>query len=163
MLREQGYKVRGAPNGDIALNAVHSSPPDVILLDINMPGKNGYDVCRELKAHEDTSKIPVIFLSALDEPLDKVAAFDVGGADYVSKPFQIEEVLARVDHQLRLLRLQEELHEAPLTRWSTTCAVEAFRNGVTLHRSGWSGSAPCSMRKSIIFSCPAPAAQLSRG
>jgi len=112
MLREQGYKVRGAPNGEIALNAARSAPPNVILLDINMPGKNGYEVCRELKADDSTSQIPVIFLSALDEPLDKVAAFDVGGADYVSKPFQIEEVLARVDHQVRLQQLQTDLLEA---------------------------------------------------
>jgi signal transduction histidine kinase len=126
MLREQGYKVRGAPNGDIALNAARSAPPDVILLDINMPGKSGYDVCRELKADDGTSQIPVIFLSALDEPLDKVAAFDVGGADYVSKPFQIEEVLARVHHQLRLQQLQTELRQARVGAEAASQAKSVF-------------------------------------
>ena len=75
MLRDEGFGVRGAPNGEIALNAVRSAPPDVILLDINMPGLNGYEVCRELKADANTRNIPIIFLSALDEPLDKVRAF----------------------------------------------------------------------------------------
>ena len=112
MLREQGYKVRGAPNGEIALNAARSSPPDVILLDINMPGMNGYEVCQALKADEATSDIPVVFLSALDEPLDKVKAFEVGGVDYISKPFQLEEVLARIDNQLKVERLQAELRQA---------------------------------------------------
>ena len=126
MLRDQGYKVRGAPNGDIALNAVRSSPPDVILLDINMPGKNGYEVCRELKEDDAFRHIPVIFLSALDEALDKVAAFQAGGADYVSKPFQIEEVLARVEHQLQLQRLQEELRQARLQAESASQAKSIF-------------------------------------
>ena len=126
MLREQGYKVRGAPNGEIALNAVRDAPPDVILLDINMPGLNGYDVCRRLKADDGTQHIPIIFLSALDAPFDKVAAFDAGGADYVSKPFQIEEVLARVEHQLRLRRLQEELVESRIAAEAASQAKSAF-------------------------------------
>ena len=126
MLRDEGYGVRGAPNGNIALNAVRSSPPDVILLDINMPGLNGYEVCRELKADDDTRHIPIIFLSALDEPLDKVRAFDVGGADYVSKPFHIEEVIARVDHQLQLQQLQRELVEARIAAEAANQAKSTF-------------------------------------
>jgi signal transduction histidine kinase len=112
MLREQGYKVRGAPNGEIALNAARSSPPDIVLLDINMPGMNGYEVCQEMKSDERIRDLPIIFLSALDEALDKVKAFQVGGVDYITKPFQLEEVLARIESQLKMQRLQGELKEA---------------------------------------------------
>ena len=126
MLREQGYKVRGAPNGEIALNAVRSAPPDIVLLDINMPGKNGYDVCRELKADDATKRIPVVFLSALGEPIDKVTAFEVGGADYIPKPFQIEEVLVRVHHQIQLYRLQDELTEARIAAEAASQTKSAF-------------------------------------
>ena len=126
MLRDEGFGVRGAPNGEIALNAVRSAPPDVILLDINMPGLNGYEVCRELKADANTRNIPIIFLSALDEPLDKVRAFDVGGADYVSKPFHIEEVIARVEHQLQLQHLQRDLVEARIAAEAANQAKSAF-------------------------------------
>ena len=126
MLRDEGFGVRGAPNGEIALNAVRSAPPDVILLDINMPGLNGYEVCRQLKADANTEDIPIIFLSALDEPLDKVKAFDAGGADYVSKPFHIEEVIARVDHQLQLQKLQCDLVEARIAAEAANQAKSTF-------------------------------------
>ena len=112
MLVESGYKVRGAPSGAIALNAARATLPDLVLLDINMPGMNGYEVCRELKADETTSHIPIIFLSALDEALDKVEAFKAGGVDYITKPFQVDEVLIRVDNHMALRRLQKELERA---------------------------------------------------
>jgi DNA-binding response OmpR family regulator len=112
MLREDGFKVRGAPNGSIALSAAQSSRPDLILLDINMPGMNGYEVCQRLKADEWTRDIPVIFLSALDEALDKVKAFEMGGIDYITKPFQLEEVRVRIENQLRIKQLQGELQQA---------------------------------------------------
>ncbi len=112
MLRQQGYVVRGAPNGEIALNAARANRPDIVLLDVNMPGMNGYEVCRQLKADPNTCDMPVIFLSALDEALDKVKAFEVGGVDYVSKPFQIEEVLVRIENHLKLEHLQKELRQA---------------------------------------------------
>ena len=111
MLTEQGYKVRQALNGQMALTTVQRIPPDLILLDINMPQMNGYDVCTQLKADDQTREIPVIFISALDDVLDKVKAFKVGGTDYITKPFQSEEVLARIENQLNLRRLQKQLSE----------------------------------------------------
>jgi signal transduction histidine kinase len=111
MLSDKGYKVRAVINGEMALKAARSTPPDLILLDITMPQMNGYEVCQHLKADGKTSAIPVIFLSALDQVLDKVTAFAVGGVDYITKPFHLEEVLARVENQLTIQRLQKKLHE----------------------------------------------------
>ncbi|TAF30131.1 MAG: hybrid sensor histidine kinase/response regulator, partial [Oscillatoriales cyanobacterium] len=110
-LLDRGYKVRGVINGKMAIRAAKSGSPDLILLDIKMPEMNGYEVCAKLKADGETSEIPVIFISALDEVLDKVKAFQIGGVDYITKPFQVEEVLARVEHQLTIKRLQKELIE----------------------------------------------------
>ncbi len=112
MLTKQGYEVRSAISGSVALMAIRTVPLDLILLDINMPKMNGYEVCQQLKADEQTRDIPVIFLSALGEPLDKVQAFQVGGVDYITKPFQVEEVLARVENHLMLRRMQIELQQA---------------------------------------------------
>ncbi|WP_413161040.1 response regulator [Capilliphycus salinus ALCB114379] len=109
-LTERGYEVQCAINGKLALMAVQNAPPDLILLDIKMPGLDGYEVCTELKSQASTAKIPVIFLSALDDVFDKVKAFNVGGVDYITKPFQVEEVLARVENQLTICRLQQQLH-----------------------------------------------------
>lgn len=109
MLIEQGYEVRSVKNGSTALMGVQGQPPDLILLDINMPGMNGYEVCQHLKANSQTQGIPVIFISALNEVFDKVKAFAVGGVDYIAKPFQVEEVLARVENQLSVCRLQAQL------------------------------------------------------
>jgi two-component system cell cycle response regulator len=109
MLQSQGYLVRKAINGQLALRGVEAAKPDLILLDINMPGMNGYQVCQKLKSVEQTKHIPVIFISALNEALDKVQSFQVGGVDYITKPFHIEEVLARVENQLSLHRLQQQL------------------------------------------------------
>ncbi len=109
MLAQQGYQVRKAINGKIALKGAQMSPPDLILLDINMPEMNGYEVCQKLKSLPETCKIPIIFISALDEALDKVKAFEVGGVDYITKPFQVPEVLARIENQLAQTRLNEEL------------------------------------------------------
>lgn len=109
ILSEQEYDVRRVINGKQALIAANSDPPDLILLDIKMPDMDGYEVCQQLKASELTASIPVIFLSALDEPLDKVKAFAVGGVDYITKPFNLEEVLARVKTQIGLQRVQQQL------------------------------------------------------
>jgi len=111
MLSEQGYKVRMAQDGTMALLSVESSPPDLILLDIMMPELNGYEVCSKLKASSFTKDIPIIFISALNEVFDKVKAFEVGGVDYITKPFQVQEVLARVEHQLHIRRLTQQLLE----------------------------------------------------
>ncbi|HEY9728775.1 MAG TPA: response regulator [Chroococcales cyanobacterium] len=108
-LSERGYKVRGVIKGTMAIRAARSAPPDLILLDIMMPEMNGYEVCEQLKADAQTSDIPIIFISALDEVLDKVKAFHLGGVDFITKPFQVEEVLARVEHQLTIRRLSQQL------------------------------------------------------
>jgi signal transduction histidine kinase len=111
MLAEQGYEVRSVTNGSTALMGMQAQPPDLILLDINMPGMTGYEVCERLKANPITQKIPVIFISALNEVVDKVTAFSVGGVDFITKPFQVEEVFARVEHQLKICRLQLQLQQ----------------------------------------------------
>ncbi len=111
MLVEQGYKVRSAPNGKLALTGAQAIPPDLILLDINMPGLSGFEVCEQLKADPRTRNIPIIFISALDQIEDKVRALALGGVDYITKPFQIEEVLARVGTHLALHALQRQLLE----------------------------------------------------
>ena len=111
MLSSKGYHVRTVLNGELALSVAQVNPPDLILLDINMPRINGYKVCSSLKNLERTRDIPVIFLSALDGVLDKVKAFSVGGVDFISKPFQLAEVLARIENQLTLRRLQLQLEE----------------------------------------------------
>jgi two-component system sensor histidine kinase/response regulator len=109
MLAEQGYKVRPALNGELALMNARAAPPDLILLDIKMPGLSGYQVCEQLKADPRTRDIPVLFISALDETLDKVKAFHTGGVDYITKPFQAEEVIARVRTHLALYDLRQRL------------------------------------------------------
>jgi phosphoserine phosphatase RsbU/P len=111
MLKQRGYKVRPVPDGRLALMAARRDPPDLILLDINMPEMNGYEVCEHLKADDALKGIPVIFISALTDQLDKVKAFAIGGVDYLTKPFQIEELHARVETHLKLSRLQIELAE----------------------------------------------------
>lgn len=109
MLLQQGYEVRSVPNGSTALMGAQAQPPDLILLDINMPVMSGYEVCQRLKTNPNTSQIPVIFISALNEVFDKVKAFTVGGVDYITKPFQVEEVLVRVENHLKLCRLRSQL------------------------------------------------------
>lgn len=111
ILTEQGYKVRAVPSGKLALAGIRQSPPDLILLDIMMPEMDGYEVCSQLKADAKTRDIPVIFISAINEVLDKVKAFAVGGVDYIAKPFQVEEVLARVETHLALQKLQNNLQD----------------------------------------------------
>jgi two-component system, sensor histidine kinase and response regulator len=109
MLKEHGYRVRPVPSGKLAIQAIRNEKPDLILLDINMPEMNGYEVCEYLKADEALKEIPVLFISALDETIDKIKAFAAGGVDYVTKPFQFEEVEARVHTHLKLRHLQIEL------------------------------------------------------
>jgi PleD family two-component response regulator len=109
MLTEQGYEVRRVVNGQMALKTAQANPPDLILLDIKMPDMNGYEVCQRLKIDPVTQDIPVIFISALDEVLDKVKAFAVGGVDYITKPFSEEEVFARVENILTIRQLQQQV------------------------------------------------------
>ncbi|MGC1248540.1 MAG: ATP-binding protein [Spirulinaceae cyanobacterium] len=111
MLTERGYKVRSVTKGSTGLRGAQAAPPDLILLDVNMPQMNGYEVCEKLKAQQPTKDIPVIFISALGDTIDKVKAFQVGGVDYITKPFQVEEVLARIDTHLTVCRLQQQLQQ----------------------------------------------------
>ena len=111
LLSQRGYKVRGVTTGSAALMGAEAQPPDLILLDINMPEMNGYEVCHQLKQNPKTQPIPIIFISALNEVFDKVQAFTMGGVDYITKPFQIEEVFARIENQLAIQRLQTQLRQ----------------------------------------------------
>jgi len=130
MLSEHGHKVRLAPSGKLALMAAQAAPPNLILLDIKMPGLNGYEVCEQLKADPRTRDIPVIFLSALDQTEDKVEAFTSGGVDYITKPFQFEEVLARVKTHLDLYALQRRLTAANRELEASNADLEAFAHTV---------------------------------
>ncbi|MEL6606280.1 MAG: response regulator [Cyanobacteria bacterium J06614_10] len=109
LLEEQGYDVQQAINGQVALQAISHNKPDLILLDIYMPDMDGYSVCQQIRASPTTGDIPIIFISALDEAWDKVKAFSAGGNDYITKPFKVVEVLARVENQLRIQQLQSVL------------------------------------------------------
>jgi putative two-component system response regulator len=111
MLKEKGHRVRPVLSGKLALKAVEHEPPDLILLDITMPEMDGFEVCRRLKQDKRFRDIPIIFISALTETLDKVKAFGSGGVDYVTKPFQFDEVEARVETHLKLRRYQEQLED----------------------------------------------------
>ncbi|MBW4614096.1 MAG: response regulator [Desmonostoc vinosum HA7617-LM4] len=109
MLKEKGYKVRSVTKASTGLRGAQAAPPDLILLDVKMPEMDGFEVCQHLKADDRTRDIPVIFISALGDVLDKVKAFEVGGVDYITKPFQVEEVLARLQTHLTIQRLQTQL------------------------------------------------------
>ncbi|MBE9040896.1 hybrid sensor histidine kinase/response regulator [Oscillatoriales cyanobacterium LEGE 11467] len=111
MLQDRGYCVRQAMSGELALKVCLRSPPDLILLDIMMPILNGYEVCEQLKADAILADIPVIFMSALGGGFDKAKAFKAGGVDYITKPFQIEEAIARIEHQLTISSLQTQLQK----------------------------------------------------
>jgi signal transduction histidine kinase len=108
-LTREGYKVRCAPNGEIALKLAGEDSPELILLDIRMPDMDGFEVCRRLKENPQTGNIPVIFISGLEEVADKVKGFEAGGVDYITKSFQREEALARVETHLALRRLQKQI------------------------------------------------------
>ena len=111
MLRQRAYEVRSFPRGRLALAAAEHEPPDLILLDITMPEMDGYEVCERMKSNATLSRIPVIFISALNATEDKIKGFQSGGVDYISKPFQFEEVHARVETHLKLRRAQLAEHE----------------------------------------------------
>ncbi len=111
MLKEHGYKLAVAESGPEALEFVEKKQPDLILLDIMMPDMDGFETCRSLKEREESREIPVIFITALTETSDKLKAFEVGGVDYITKPFHHEEVLARVNAHLTIRKLQENLQE----------------------------------------------------
>ena len=109
LLEERGYKVSLASDGESVLRNIEDSPPDLILLDIRLSGISGYQVCSQLKANPKTQDIPIIFLSVFEEPKVKIKAFKLGGADYITKPFQEEEVIARIENQLTIQRQKQRL------------------------------------------------------
>jgi diguanylate cyclase (GGDEF)-like protein len=111
ILESKGFKVKKTVSGQVAIQAAKIEPPDLILLDINMPDINGYEVCRQLKAQTETANIPIIFISALNQIQDKIMAFEIGGVDYITKPFQESEVLVRVKNQLIIYQQQQQLIE----------------------------------------------------
>jgi two-component system, sensor histidine kinase and response regulator len=111
LLETEGYRVNIAANGKIALHQVRETKPDLILLDIIMPEMDGYETCRQLKRNHAVKDTPVIFMSSLTEPFDKVKAFSTGGVDFISKPIEAQELLARVQTQITLGQLQHELRE----------------------------------------------------
>ena len=111
MLQTQGYRVKKSISGEFALQSLEVIEPDLILLDINMPGMDGYEVCKTLKKQKKYQSIPVIFISAADQLFNKVKAFQVGAIDYITKPFQLEEVLIRVENQLNQKRLYQKLQQ----------------------------------------------------
>lgn len=127
MLTHEGYEVRKALNGRMAITACNSVLPDLILLDINMPEMNGYEVCQQLKADRQTQEVPVIFISALDDVLDKVKAFNIGGVDFISKPFQGAEVISRVENQLNLRGLQVKLQQKNILLEQTLAELKSIQ------------------------------------
>src|SRR5580704_6530485 len=140
ILKQEGYGVRSFPRGRLALAAAAQQPPDLILLDINMPEMDGFEVCKRLKADKLLAAIPVIFLSALNDTKDKVRGFRSGAVDFISKPFQFEEVQARVQIHLELRRaqraerdvLERTLGSAVGTLWALvqlTLPLIALRSG----------------------------------
>lgn len=143
LLTDRNYKVRSVTKGKTALRAAQAAPPDLVLLDINMPEMGGYEVCEKLKAHKQTQDIPVIFISALGETLDKVRAFQVGGVDFVTKPFQVEEVVARIETHLQLCalrlqlqaqnqQLQQEIRDRKLAQETFTKAFRASPSPIAI-------------------------------
>jgi len=137
MLSERGYVIRPATSGAHALTVASLEPPDLILLDILMPDMDGYQVCARLKANKSTRDIPVIFISALQEVFDKVKAFSFGAVDYVTKPFEPEEVLARVQTHITLRKLQQHLEEMVATRTTALQTSERqYRELVEQHPDG---------------------------
>lgn len=130
VLTGQGYRVRPTPSGERALITVQKELPDLILLDVMMPQMDGYAVCRHLKADERTRDIPIIFISALNEVFDKMTAFSVGGVDYITKPFQVEEVLARVRTHLHLEEMRHTLQAKNQQLQEQNQELDAFAHTV---------------------------------
>ena len=124
ILGQEGYKVRPALSGEIALRAIEHSLPDLVLLDVRMPGIDGFETCRRLRANERSRDIPVIFISAMTDTEDKLAGFQAGGVDFVAKPFQVEEVLARVKTHIALHRMQQHLERMVQARTQDLVASE---------------------------------------
>lgn len=147
LLKRAGYQLTEAPNGEIAQQQISKTLPDLILLDVMLPDISGYTLCEQLKANRATRDVPVIFISALDDSPDKVRAFDLGAADYVSKPFQPPEVLARVRNQIHLIRQRQQLsHQNALLLEETrqrarveTALLEAETKYISVYENATAG------------------------
>lgn len=137
LLKQRGHKVRVAPDGQLALNYIDRQKPDLILLDVNMPDMDGFEVCRRLKDNPDWAMIPVIFISASDEEQNIVRSFAAGGVDYVTKPFHSAEVEARVETHLKLYGYQRRLEV--LVQEKVREAANAIERASTLQRIGMMG------------------------
>lgn len=124
LLSELGYTVRSAISGSRAIKTVKLKPPDIILLDIKMPEMDGYQVCQAFKSDPDLCNIPILFISALDDTFDKVKAFQSGGVDYITKPFQLEEVVARLETHLTIQKQQRILQVEIAKRQQTELALQ---------------------------------------
>lgn len=124
ILKTEGYDVRSAINGELALHAAAIQPPELILLDISMPGMDGFEVCQRLKQQSQTRDVPVVFVSSMSETMEKLKGFELGAVDYVTKPFQREELLARVHTHLELHRLRHRLEEMVEERTESLKASE---------------------------------------
>lgn len=131
ILSAQGYKVRKALNGQMAIQIVYTSAPDLILLDINIPEINGYEVCKRLKTDEKTREIPIIFVSVFSDVLDKVKAFQLGAADFITKPFQAQEVLIRIENQLTIYRQRQQLQQEIEERQRAEDALRVYLHAVS--------------------------------
>ena len=125
ILKAEGYEVRSAISGELALHAATAQPPELILLDISMPGMSGFEVCQQLKKQPQTRDVPVIFVSAMSETLEKLKGFELGAVDYVTKPYQREELMARVHTHLELHRLRNRLEEMVEERTTSLRQSEA--------------------------------------
>lgn len=125
ILSGQGYRVRPVTEGAMAINAAQLAPPELILLDVKMPGMDGYEVCKQLKADERTRDVPIIFLTVLDDVIDIVKGFELGGVDYITKPVRAEELLVRIKNQIALRSLQRQLSENEAFLRSIYNGVEA--------------------------------------
>ncbi|MEJ2156059.1 MAG: response regulator [Desulfobacteraceae bacterium] len=132
ILQEHGYRVRLVPNGERALATIRKEAPGLILLDIMMPVMDGFEVCRQLKAENATAGIPIIFISALHETIDKVKAFSLGGVDYITKPFKSEEVIARVKTHLTLRFLQIEMEKKHAELQKALAEIKTLRGFIPI-------------------------------
>ena len=131
-LNQAGYQTLIANSGDRALYQISHQPPDLILLDVMMPGIDGFETCRRLKANPDTAPIPVIFMTALSDIDNKIMGFEAGAVDYITKPFQIKEVLVRVDTHLTIARLQRQLEAQNAQLQERNAELEAALGTVKL-------------------------------
>lgn len=137
-LKKIGLHISVARNGEEALRQVKTLQPNLILLDIMMPGIDGFETCQRLKGSFDTKEIPVIFMTAFSDTTDRIKAFEVGGADYITKPFDLKEVIARVETRLTIQKLQKRLHTRSLSivkheETEKAIILVAEDNEMTLH------------------------------